>query len=142
MSGCSHVKQPHSSKAFYLMLFRHLLFASNAQSWMMQLSSKFKLHFYLPLMVDMLIIWMIDNLVKHTLGIDYRFIIVNIYKLFIVVRIIHVLIVLTHRNISVNRKYTTCEISKRDSSLTYKYAISIPLLSPYCPLTVHSLCHQ
>ena len=127
------VKQQHSSKMFYLMWFRHLLLSLNAQSSMMHVSSKFEVHFYLTLMVDMMIIfgWMVNNLFECTFRIDYRFIIVNIYKLFIVVCIIHVLIVLKHRNSSANKKYTICGILKYESSSTYQYPLTVLSLSPF-----------
>ena len=136
--GCLQVKQPHSGKVFCLMLFRHLLLSSNAQSSMMQWSSKFELHLYLTVMVDMLIIfrWMMNISFKYTFVTDDTFI---IYKLFTVICIIQVWIVFTHRNSSVNDEYTTCQILKCDLLPTYQYAITFPLMSPYFPLTFPSL---
>ena len=140
MSSCSQFKQLHSSKVFHL-VFRHWLLSSSGQSTIM-LSSKFRLHFHLTLMVmvDMLLIfgWMINNLFKCTLVTDDKFMIVNIYKLFLVVCIIDVLIVLTHRNSNVNREYTTCELLNINISISYHCPLTVPLLSTHSPLTLHS----
>ena len=132
MSGCSQVKQLHSSKVFHLVLFLHWLVSS------IMLSSKFELYFYLTLMVivDMLIIfgWMINNLFKCTLVTDDKFIIVNIYKLFLVVCITHVLIVLIHRNSNANREYTPCELLNINLSISYHFPLTVPSLSTHSPL--------
>ena len=142
MSGCSQVNHLHSSKVFHVVLFRHWLLPSSAQSSIM-LCSKFELHFYSTLMVDMLIIfgWMNNNLFKCTLVTDDKFMIVNIYKSFLVICIIDVLIVLTHRNSNVNREYTTCELLNINI-LCLHCPFTVTSLSPYRPLTVPLLCYH